>query len=71
MAVIVADPVATAVTKPPDETVATDAADVVHVTAAPGIVAPNASVTVGVSVAVAPIDPSDRLSADRVTEDAT
>ena len=60
-----------AVTKPPDETVATDAADVVHVTAAPGIVAPSASVTVGVSVAVAPIDLSDRLSGDRVTKDAT
>ena len=71
MAVIVADPVPTAVTSPVDETVATDAADVAHVTAAPGIAAPSASVTVGVSVAVAPIDPSDRLSADRVTEDAT
>ena len=68
---IVADPVATAVTSPSDETVATDAADVVHVTAAPGIVAPRESVTVGVSVAVAPIDPSDRLAGERVTEDAT
>ena len=71
VAVIVAVPLPTAVTKPPDETVATDAADVVHVTAAPGIVAPRESVTVGVSVAVAPIDPSDRLSGERVTEDAT
>ena len=61
----------TAVTKPPDETVATDAADVVHVTAAPGIVAPSASVTVGESVAIAPIDPSDRFVGDRVTDDAT
>ena len=66
-----ADPVPTAVTSPVDETVATDAPDVVHVTAAPGIVAPNASVTVGVSVAVAPIDPSDRLVGDSVTLDAT
>ena len=52
-------------------TVATDAADVAHVTVAPGIVAPSASVTVGVSVAVAPIDASDRLVGDSVTEDAT
>jgi len=71
VAVIVADPVATAVTSPADDTVATAASDVVHVTVAPGIVAPSASVTVGVSVAVAPIDASDRLVGDRVTEDAT
>ena len=66
-----ADPVATAVTSPADDTVATAASDVVHVTVAPGIVAPSASVTVGVSVAVAPIDASDRLVGDSVTEDAT
>ena len=68
---IVAVPLSTAVTSPADETVATDAADVAHVTVAPDIVAPSASVTVGVSVAVAPIDASDRLVGDSVTEDAT
>jgi len=69
--VIVAVPFATAVTKPADETVAIDELDVVHVTVASDIVVPTASFTVAVSVAVAPIDASDRLVADRVTEDAT
>jgi hypothetical protein len=71
VAVIVAVPSATEVTNPADDTVATAASDVVHVTVAPGIVAPSASVTVGVSVAVAPIDASDRLVGDSVTLDAT
>ena len=71
VAVIVAVPVATAVTSPADETVATDELDVAHVTVAPEIVVPPASVTVGVSVAVAPIDPRARLVGDSVTEDAT
>ena len=70
-AVIVAVPLPTAVTKPPDETVAMSVSDELHVTAAPGIVAPRESITVGVSVAVAPIDASDRLAGDSVTEDAT
>ena len=67
---IVAVPSATAVTSPADETVATDELDVVHVTVAPDIVAPPASVTVGVSVAVAPIDASDRLVGDSATASA-
>ena len=71
MAVIVAVPSATEVTSPADETVATDAADVVHVTVAPGIVAPSASVTVGVSVAVSANEANERLVGDSVTEDAT
>ena len=71
MAVIVADPVATAVTSPADDTVATAASDVVHVTVAPGIVAPSASVTVGVSVAVSANEANERLVGDSVTEDAT
>ena len=70
MAVIVAVPSATAVTSPADDTVATDAADVAHVTVAPDITDPPASVTVGVSVAVAPIDASDRFVGDSVTLDA-
>ena len=71
VAVIVADPAATPVTSPADDTVATAASDVNHVTDAPDIVAPPASFTVGVSVAVAPIDASDRLVGDSVTLDAT
>jgi hypothetical protein len=69
--VIVADPAATPVTSPAGDTVATEAEDVVHVTDAPEIVVPPASFTVGVSVAVAPIDASDRLVGDSVTLDAT
>ena len=71
VAVIVAVPVATAVTSPADDTVATDELDVAHVTVAPEIVVPAASFTVGVSVAVAPTDTNDRLVGDRVTLDAT
>ena len=65
------DPVATEATNPADETVATAVFVDDHVTVAPGIVAPPASVTVGVSVAVAPIEVNDRLVGDSVTEDAT
>ena len=49
VAVIVAEPSATEVTRPEEETVATDAADVAHVTLAPLIVAPFWSLTVAVS----------------------
>jgi hypothetical protein len=69
--VIVAVPLAIAVTSPADETVATDAADVVHVTAAPGIVAPSASVTVAVSVVVSANEAKLRFVGDSVTELAT
>ena len=71
VAVIVAVPFATAVTRPADETVATDELDVVHVTLAPDIVAPLASFTVGVCVAVSPTDANDRLVGDSVMLDAT
>ena len=71
VAVIVAVPFATAVTRPADDTVAIDELDVVHVTVAPEIVVPPVSVTVGVSVAVAPIDASDRLVGDSATAAAT
>jgi hypothetical protein len=47
-AVMVIVPSATAVTSPADETVAIDAADVVHVTVAPGTPTPP-TVTVAVS----------------------
>jgi hypothetical protein len=71
VAVIVAVPSATEVTSPVDDTVATAASDVAHVTVAPLIVAPPASCTVGVSVAVSPTDVNDRLVSDSVTLDAT
>ena len=71
VAVIVAVPSATEVTNPVDDTVATEASDVAHVTVAPEIVVPPVSVTVGVSVAVAPIDESDRLVGDSATAAAT
>ena len=71
VAVIVAVPFATAVTKPADETVAIDELDVVHVTVASDIVVPAASFTVAVSVAVSANEANDRLVGDRVTRDVT
>ena len=56
VAVIVADPAATEVTNPADETVATAASEDDHVTVAPVITDPAASFTVAVSVAVSPTD---------------
>ena len=64
-------PAAIAVTSPADETVATDAADVAHVTVAPDITVPPASFTVAVSVAVSANEANERLVSDSVTEDAT
>jgi hypothetical protein len=71
VAVIVAVPSATAVTRPAVETVATDAADVVHVTVAPLISLSFASLTVGVSVAVSASDENVRLVGESVTDVAT
>ena len=71
VAVIVAEPWATAVTAPEDETVATDAADVVHDTLAPLIVAPLWSLTVAESCCVAPINEKLRLVAESVIDVAT
>ena len=71
VAVIVAEPLATAVTVPEDETVATDAADVVHDTLAPLIVAPLWSLTVAESCCVAPINEKLRLVAESVIDVAT
>ena len=71
VAVMVADPFPTAVTKPPVETVAMSVSDELHVTVAPDIVVPPASFTVTVSVAESANEVKLRLSGDRVTEDAT
>jgi hypothetical protein len=67
VAVIVAVPSATDVTSPADDTVATDAADVAHVTVAPEIVAPPGSFTVAVSVAVSANEAKLRLVGETVT----
>jgi len=69
--VIVAEPSATEVTRPAVDTVATDAAEVVHVTVAPDIVLSLASFTVAVSVAVSPSEAKLTVVGDRVTDVAT
>ena len=71
MAVIVAVPSATAVTRPDEETVATDAADELHVTLAPLIVAPFWSLTVAESWDVSPSDEKLKVVADSVIDVAT
>ena len=70
VAVMVELPSATAVTRPADDTVATDELDVAHVTVAPPIVLSFASFTVGTSVVVAPNDAKLRLVGASVTEAA-
>ena len=71
VAVIVAEPSATEVTRPVDDTVATAASDVAHVTVAPLIVAPFWSLTVAESWEVSPSDEKLKLVADSVIEVAT
>ena len=71
VAVMVAVPSATEVTKPLEDTVATDADDELHDTEAPLIVAPFWSLTVAVSCCVAPKDEKLRLDDDSVIEVAT
>ena len=61
----------TEVTRPADDTVATAASDVAHVTLAPLIVAPFWSLTVAVSWDVSPSEEKLRLVADRVIDVAT
>ena len=67
---IVAEPEATPVTSPADETVATDELDVVHVTVAPDIAVPPASLTVAVSVTVSPTDVKVFVLGETVTVEA-
>ena len=67
----VAVPSATDVTKPADDTVATAASDVAHVTQALAIVAPFWSLTVADSWDVAPSDAKLRLVTERVINVAT
>jgi hypothetical protein len=69
--VIVAVPLAIAVTRPADETVATPSADVAHVTVAPDMTLSFASLTVGTSVVVSSMDAKLRLVGASVTDAAT
>ena len=71
VAVIVAVPSATEVTRPVEDTVATDADDELQVTLAPLIVAPFWSLTVAVSCCVAPKAEKLNAVADSVIEVAT
>ena len=71
VAVIVAVPAATAVTSPADETVATDAADVDHVTVAPDMADPPVSFTVALSVTVSPNDAKVVVLGETSTVDTT
>ena len=75
VAVIVAVPVATGLTSPAYDTVATAAADVLHVTVAPLIVAPFWSLTVAVfRVVIRVVSPKEaklRLVAESVIDVAT
>ena len=68
---MVAEPSATEVTRPVEDTVATEALDELHVTEAPLIVAPFWSLTVAESCCVAPKDEKLKVVADSVIEVAT
>ena len=70
VAVIVTDPVATEVTSPADETVATDVFDDDHVTSGPEIAVPAASFTVAANVTVSLIDAKVFVLGDSVTVEA-
>ena len=71
VAVMVAEPLATEVTRPVEDTVATEALDELHVTKAPLMVALFWSLTVAVSWDVSPSEAKLRLVADSVIEVAT
>ena len=71
VAIIEIDPVATGLTNPADETVATAVFVDDHVTVGFAIVLSFASFTVAVSVVVSASEEKLRLVGDRVTEDAT
>ena len=71
VAMIETDPVATEVTRPADDTVATAVFVDDHVTVAPDITVPPASLTVAARVAVSPADVKVFSLGDTVTADAT
>ena len=71
VAVIVAEPSATEVTRPVDDTVATAVSDVAHVMDGLGIVSPFASVTVAVSWVVSVREANVSTESDKDTPAAT
>jgi hypothetical protein len=71
VAVIVAVPLSTEVTRPEDETVATVISEDAHVTVAPDIVLSFASLTVAVNATVSPMAVKVFVLGDTVTVDAT
>ena len=71
VAMIEIDPVATEVTNPADETMATAVFVDVHVTGAPDITDPAASFTVAANVAVSANEENERFVGDSVILDAT
>ena len=71
VAVMVAVPLATAVTRPAEDTVAISVSDEPHVTVGLAITVPFASFTVAVSVVVSANEAKLRLVGDRVSDDAT
>ena len=71
VAVMVAEPLLTALTSPADETVAINELDVVHVTVAPDITDPPESFTVAAKVTVSLIDANVFVLGDTVTLAAT
>jgi len=70
VAVIVAVPLATAVTSPADDTVAIVVSEVDQVAVAPGIAVPPASFTVAVNVTVSPTEDRVLVLGDTSTADA-
>ena len=70
VAVTVDVPSATAVTRPAEDTVATDAADVLHETVTPDITFPPESFTVAVTVAVSASEAKLTLVGDTVIDEA-
>ena len=71
VAVIETDPVATEVTNPADETVATAVFVDDHVTVGPDITVPPASLTVALNVAVSPCDAKLSVSGVTMSDAAT
>ena len=70
VAVMVAVPLPTAVTRPADETVTAEASDVAHAMLGFEMMFPAASLTVVTRVVVSPADVKLTLVGDRVTEAA-
>ena len=69
VAVMVTDPLVTAVTRPADETVATPASEDDHVTVASGITDPSSSFTVALNATVSPRDDKELVLGETSTVD--